>query len=88
MHELDSKTSLIKDLSLNYDKLKLIQSGLETRLQDSERVNDQIKDEYKALSLQVCDILCVHVHVCVYTWMHVYDVFFGFKFLLFCCLNC
>ena len=67
IHELDSKTSLIKDLSLNYDKLKLIQSGLETRLQDSERESDKIKDEYKALSLQVGDIryLIVFMDVCI-----------------------
>ncbi len=53
VHELDEKTELLKDLSLNYEKVKLIQGGLETRLEDSEQENKKIKDEHKILSLKV-----------------------------------
>lgn len=53
VHELDAKTTLLKDLSLNCEKLKLIQSGLETRLEESEKEREKIKNEHKVLSLQV-----------------------------------
>lgn len=51
--EIDSKTTLLKDLGMNYNKMKLIQSGLETRLEESEQERKKIADEYKAVSLQV-----------------------------------
>ena len=67
VHELDAKTELLKDLSLNYDKMKLIQSGLETRLEDSEQENKKIKDEHKLLSHQVQDCIVSFIVISLIT---------------------
>ena len=52
-NEIEEKTELIKDLSKNYDKMKLIQSDLEKRLDEAEHEKLKMRDKYKALSMQV-----------------------------------